>query len=153
MSKTRVVVYTQKPDGFASNVDAVGCLVEVQGEILILQRQKGKPEEDTWGPPAGKLEQNESLPKGAARELSEETGLKHVHKNQLVPQGTFYAHYPDLNKSITFHVYSLELPVKFNVQINPTEHQNFTWATPDEALAMDLMGGFADVLKFCYFRR
>lgn len=54
----------------------VGCFLEYNGKFLILLRQSHKPNGNTWGLPAGKVEENENERDAVVREVYEETGYK-----------------------------------------------------------------------------
>jgi ADP-ribose pyrophosphatase YjhB (NUDIX family) len=56
-------------------VVAVAAIVyDPQGRVLLVERGK-PPEVGSWTVPGGRLEANETLAQGAAREVREETGL------------------------------------------------------------------------------
>ena len=55
---------------------AVGVIFNQEGEFLLAKRPKGKPYEDYWEFPGGKLEQGESVHQALARELREELGIE-----------------------------------------------------------------------------
>lgn len=50
-----------------------GVVRNINGDILLIYRRRH------WDMPKGHLEDNETLPACALREVSEETGLKHLH--------------------------------------------------------------------------
>jgi ADP-ribose pyrophosphatase YjhB (NUDIX family) len=52
----------------------VGCFLEYDGKFVVLLRRPEKPDGDTWGLPAGKVEEGESDKSAVLRELHEETG-------------------------------------------------------------------------------
>ncbi len=59
---------------YRNPVPGVGLLVEMQGDILLVQRGKA-PFEGWWALPAGYIEADESVEEAAVRECREETGL------------------------------------------------------------------------------
>jgi 8-oxo-dGTP diphosphatase len=61
---------------------AVFAFFDGRAGLLLIQR-KQEPYKDHWALPGGFVEMDEDLPEGAARELAEETGLKHVPLEQL----------------------------------------------------------------------
>jgi 8-oxo-dGTP diphosphatase len=53
-----------------------------RARLLLIQRKR-EPCKDYWALPGGFIEMDEDLPDAAARELAEETGLRHVPLEQL----------------------------------------------------------------------
>ncbi|WP_333647728.1 NUDIX hydrolase [Lacrimispora sp.] len=60
---------------------------EAEAEILLIRR-KNHPCIGQWAIPGGFVEMSESLEEAAARELEEETGLKHIFMEQLYTWGS-----------------------------------------------------------------
>jgi len=52
--------------------------------VLLIQRKK-EPAKFTWSLPGGRLELGETIQEGALRELEEETGIKAIIANPMVP--------------------------------------------------------------------
>ncbi len=61
--------------------------IEAEAEILLIRR-KNHPCIGQWAIPGGFVEMAESLEEAAARELAEETGLKHIFMEQLYTWGS-----------------------------------------------------------------
>ena len=61
---------------------AVFAFFDGKARLLLIQR-KHEPYQEHWALPGGFVEMDEDLPEAAARELAEETGLKHVPLEQL----------------------------------------------------------------------
>ena len=55
---------------------AVGVILNQEDSFLLAKRPKGKPFEDYWEFPGGKLEQGESVHEALQRELREELGIE-----------------------------------------------------------------------------
>lgn len=55
---------------------ACGCFVLMNGELLIIERQSGKPYPRHWAVPTGKIESDELPIDCIKRELEEEIGIK-----------------------------------------------------------------------------
>ncbi len=55
---------------------AVGIILQPEGKFLLAKRPKGKPYENYWEFPGGKLEKGESVHQALARELYEELGIE-----------------------------------------------------------------------------
>lgn len=69
------VVFLEKPEVFNPKFEVVSCFVRCDDRILLLHRQDHKPEGNSWGVPAGKVDQDESIHDAMVRELQEEIGL------------------------------------------------------------------------------
>jgi len=130
------MIYQEEPDDFNSKFYIVSCFFEYQKKFLLLHRQDAKPQGNTWGVPAGKMEPNESADEAMIRELEEETGYK---VSQSIPQlqHTVYVRYPEYD--FTYHIYHLQLAEDHTVKINLESHKNFKWVSPADALSMDLI--------------
>jgi 8-oxo-dGTP pyrophosphatase MutT (NUDIX family) len=87
------MIYKEKPDDFNKENDVVGCYIEVDGEILLLQRQGNKKFPNTWQLPAGKVEKDEGLVEAIIREVFEETYIK-IDRNQVLSVDHVYIKYP-----------------------------------------------------------
>jgi 8-oxo-dGTP pyrophosphatase MutT (NUDIX family) len=130
------MLFTAKPDDFAKDIDVVGCYLEHAGEIALLLRPPHKSSGSTWGLPAGKVEAGETLTHAMVRELSEETGLT-VAAEALIPADTFFVVHPSRN--LVFHTFSLTLPEKPTIVLNPDEHEAIRWVSPRDALLLPLV--------------
>ena len=60
---------------------AVGIILQPEGHFLLAKRPIGKPFENYWEFPGGKLEEGESVHQALARELYEELGI-HIKESQ-----------------------------------------------------------------------
>ncbi len=69
------MIKKEEPKNFNPVFEVVASFCENQKKILLLHRQDKKPEGNTWGLPAGKIQNNENLHKAIKREINEETGL------------------------------------------------------------------------------
>lgn len=109
----------------------VGCFLEYDGKIVLLLRHAHKPNGNTWGLPAGKVEVGEEDATAILRELWEETGY------QASPQELQYIREDvyefDDAPPVFFVVYKVELTKPHSVQIEEAAHQQYQWATPGEA--------------------
>ena len=130
ISKTR-------PEQFNPKFAVVSCFVECDGKILLLHRQDHKPQGDTWGVPAGKVHSDDSgLAQALSREISEEIGLL-INPPDLKAFVSYFVMYSDYD--FTYHIFSIKLNKIPELKLNPEEHKDFTWVTPQDALKMNLI--------------
>jgi len=111
------------------------------GEVLLLRR---RVPDDFWQSVTGSLEWDETPAQAARRELREETGLavgdaalvdcRITNRFPLLPawQGRYAA---DVTHN-TEHVFSLALPVRTAVRLDPREHLEYRWLEREAALAL-----------------
>ncbi len=131
------MIYNEQPEGFIPNMEVVGCVVESNNKILLLNRLIHKPQGGKWGLPAGKLDSvREDKTKAMARELKEETGLV-IREEDLNFHKTFYVSHLGLN--FFYHYFHIELQEIPDIKISKDEHKTFIWITPEDALNMTLV--------------
>ncbi len=141
------MISTQQPEDFSARFEVVSCFIEQPGgKILILLRLPHKSEGGKWGPPAGKVEPDESLESAIIREAQEETGIS---LQDPVLFETYCVRY--LEYDFLYHVFHTTTPADTLVRISPTEHQDFRWVTPKEALELELVTHQDDCTRFFYF--
>lgn len=123
----------------------VGCFLEYDGRFVILRRHSHKPNGDTWGLPAGKVEPDEKDEVAVLRELWEETGYK-ARPEQLERLGDFK--FNEGNDHYTFATYRIKLDKPHEVTIENTAHSEYKWVTPTECYALpNLIPNFHKLLK------
>ena len=118
------MIYSEKPADFSAKFELVICLIEVNREILLLQRQGNKEELGMWDVPNQQLNPNEDSDQIIVQKIFEETG----HRLPIDPSAyrqTVYVRYPE--HDFVCHIYHLKLPRKFPVKINPNTHQKGFW--------------------------
>jgi mutator protein MutT len=138
------MIYLEKPTDFNLRFEIVSCFCEYSGKIVLLQRHDHKSEGNTWGVPAGKLDENETLKQAIKRELEEETGIK---AKKLKYFRKVFVRYPDYD--YVYHIFSMKA-VDGKVTINDKEHKNFTWIEPENALKMNLIQDLDGCIKLFY---
>ncbi len=124
-------------------------------EILLLHR---KDKKNFWQSVTGSIEEGESPVNAAKRELLEETGID--HKKFLLLDWKFsqqyeifphwrYRYEPNVTHNIE-HVFSVELPEKIIVNLEPSEHKEYKWVPLHDAIKEVFSGTNADALKKLY---
>mgnify|MGYP000971770954 CR=1 FL=1 len=143
------MIYLEKPSDFNSRFEIVSCFVEHDGEFLMLHRHDHKPQGDSWGVPAGKVEQGETADAAMVRELAEETGLVVFPDHAPVLTRTVFVRYLDYD--FVYHIYRLTLAESFDMKIEHDAHKGFDWVTPDEALEKKLIPDMDACIRLQYF--
>lgn len=133
----KLEIFEIPPTGFTPHVEVAACYLLSEGEILLLKRGYGKPEEGLWGVPAGKIDPGETVLEGALRELNEETGLT-VPAEKLIDKGSLYINRPGI--SFVYHMFLINFEKKPKIQITP-EHLEHQWINPLQADTLPLMSG------------
>lgn len=141
------MIYLEKPENFNSKFEIVSCFFEYKDKILLLHRQDSKPQGNTWGMPAGKVEKGESALEAMVRELEEETGYK-ADKEELFFTKTVYVRYPEYD--FVYHIYKLLLEEDYDVKIDPESHKGFEWVNPKDALIKNMIKDLDACIKLCY---
>lgn len=126
-------------------VRTVGCFLTYQGRFLILRRNPAKDQPRTWCLASGKVAPGESDVKAVLREIQEETGYQ-ATEELLESLGEFVF---DVQEFILhFPAFRIQLAAPINVRLNPEEHIEFAWVTPEECYALpDLIHGFYALLE------
>jgi 8-oxo-dGTP pyrophosphatase MutT (NUDIX family) len=141
------MIYTRKPIQFNPRFEVVSCFVNNKGHILLLHRQDHKPEGDTWGVPAGKMDDKEKRLETMTRELQEETGLKYP-ESRFSYFGKVYVRYPTYD--FIYHIFDLQLPRRRKIILNPDEHKDYLWTSPRKALTMPLIPDLDECIRLFY---
>jgi 8-oxo-dGTP pyrophosphatase MutT (NUDIX family) len=130
------MISKNKPKNFNKRFEIISCFIEYQSKILLLHRHDLKPQGNTWGVPAGKVDGGEDLIMAIVREVKEETGLS-TKPDQYKYFDKFYVRYPEFD--FVYHIFHLPLEKKPQISINLKEHKDSTWKTPVESLKLNLI--------------
>ena len=141
----------EKPSGFEKRFDIAGCFIEHQGDILLLRRQSNKASGDCWGLPAGKLDEGESLMEAVLREIKEETGIS-VPQDKVSFFDSIYVRTSSASGFLDFewHMFSTKFDTQPDVKLNPDEHSEYVWVTPNTALQMNLIHDLDESIRMFY---
>jgi len=141
------MIFEDKPDDFDPKLEAVGCFVESDGEILLLHRQDHKPQGDTWGIPSGKIDDGEKPAETIVREVTEETGIS-VPIEDILLFKKIFVKYPTYD--FVYYIFLTKLDGKANVKINPKEHKDFRWVSPEDGLRLPGIEDLDACIKLVY---
>ncbi|MEI6650180.1 MAG: NUDIX hydrolase [Candidatus Moraniibacteriota bacterium] len=139
--------YLEKPEVFDPKFEIVACWLERDGKFVLLHRQPWKSEGNTWGVPAGKMHDGESMESAMVREIFEETGLAALEKD-LVYQTTLFVRYETYD--FVYHMFRMDAPDGLEVMTNPEEHQDHRWVTPEDALRLPLIPELDSCVKMTF---
>jgi 8-oxo-dGTP pyrophosphatase MutT (NUDIX family) len=143
------MIHLKKPDNFNPKFEVVSCIFEQENKFLLLHRLDSKPQGDTWGVPAGKIENGESPINAICREIKEETGYE-VFDTLPKLTHTIFVKYPDFD--FIYHIYGLTIKNNYSVKIDPNAHKDFKWVSKEEALRMNLIQDLDSCLEL-YFKQ
>lgn len=113
------------------------CWIARADEILFLRRHPATFNGGRWELPGGTVEPGEAPERTAVREAAEETGL-----TVRVTGERGRDSWPDITgRPLRIHarVYTAIEDGTAGVVLNPGEHDDFVWLTPDDAAALDLL--------------
>lgn len=106
-------------------------------EVLMLRR---KYPSDFWQSVTGSLEQGEKPMDAAIRELREETGIsdQQIHDCHFSQKFEIYSiwrdrYAPGITQNLE-HVFTVQLPGRVNIQLDPKEHEEFKWLSRKQAI-------------------
>src|SRR5277367_146881 len=136
-------IYEKEPSDFSLEASAVGCYVEIEGKLLLLQYSSQKIHVGKWDVPGGRLEDHETPEQGALRELFEETGILLEDRSQIQHVPPLYIHG---KLDYIYYQFQILLDAVPSILLSP-EHQNFIWASPEVRKALPLVDRAEDVLQ------
>ena len=128
------MIYKNPFPNFKKKWDIVGCFIQCNGEFVLLHRSKKEALPNTWGLPAGKKEDGETIEQAVMREVKEETGLD-IPQAWLRHFGSYYVRHE--SKDLEWHMFSVRFDIKPKIVINLNEHSKFEWVTPEKGVAIE----------------
>jgi 8-oxo-dGTP pyrophosphatase MutT (NUDIX family) len=138
-------IHLTPPEDFHATVEVAGCFISCDDRILYLHRHPEKPQGNTWGVPAGKMEKGENPRQAVIREIEEEIGIT-LDDHKLKEHGSLYCRLGHLD--YIFHVFSMQYATEPALHLAEDEHLEAAWVTPAEALQLPLIVGGAYALDF-----
>jgi 8-oxo-dGTP diphosphatase len=131
------------PKDFHPTVEVAGCFCMYKEKFLLVKRRPGKPQPNTWGLPAGKLEKGENPRSAAVREVYEEVGIR-IAPEDLQEVGEHYIRLEGID--YVFHTYYKRFEKSPRVRLETEAHLEARWVTVDEALRLPLIIGGKEVI-------
>ena len=123
----------------------VKALIEnSEGKYLFMRRSQTfeRETEAHWDIPGGRIEPEEALTEGLAREILEETGLELQGAPTLLAAQDIFVPSADL------HVVRLTYVAQANGELNLSdEHEEYTWMSVEQAVASNLDPYLAEALS------
>lgn len=130
------MISSSKIKNFNKKFDVVGIFVEYEGTVLFLHRQDHKPQGNTWGVVAGKVDDGEDFLDALVRETKEEIGLD-LKSEDIKYVKEYYVRYPEYD--FKYHVHHVLLKEKPVLKLELNEHKDSRWLSPHDALHLDLI--------------
>ncbi len=130
------MIFLDPPEDFQPKFYVVSCFLEHDGKFLTLKRHPSKTEGGKWGTPGGKRDDGESELEALVREVQEETGIA-LSTDRIGNSYPVYVRYPDYD--YVFHMFAGALDEKPEITLSLSEHTDYAWVTPEQALKMDLV--------------
>lgn len=90
------------------------------------------------------MHEGETMIEAIVREVKEETAID-ISLPKLRALKTVYVRFPEYD--FISHKFYYPLETKPEVRINPEEHKEFRWATPEAALQMELLRDGGETIK------
>jgi 8-oxo-dGTP diphosphatase len=137
-------IYYTKPDDFCSKTHVAACYICCNEQYLILYRAEGKPQEFTWGVPAGKVEAGERPREAVIRETWEETSIK-LDDKRLREIGILYVRYPHID--FTYHMFAEDFSLEPEVVLS-AEHIEYRWLKVQEIFKLPLISGAREAFLY-----
>lgn len=139
------IISKDKPENFSPKFEVVSCFVEYNNKILLLCRQDYKPQGNTYGVPAGKIDAGEKPIQAMQREGKEET---QIDLEDAIYFDKLFVRYPEYD--FIYHMFHKKFDTQPQVMINPDEHKKYIRKVPKEALEINLIQDLDACIKLFY---
>lgn len=123
---------------------AAGCFCLYGDEILMIQRQKGKPFPLSWAIPTGKLDDQETSAQAASRELFEEVGIL-AAPEALTPLSDFLV--CDISGAFRYTSYILRMSNRPTLKLKSDEIRDAAWISFGKIRKKSVVPFFWDTLS------
>lgn len=122
----------------------VYCRIERDGAVLLIRRASGVFLAGRWELPGGGIEPGERPEQAAVREVAEETGLT----IEITAERSAHSWMDVAGRPLRIHarVYDVSESDTRAVILNPDEHDDHVWVTPEQAVKLDLADHFRAAL-------
>ncbi|MFE3194999.1 NUDIX domain-containing protein [Nocardia sp. NPDC059240] len=122
----------------------VYCRIERAGSVLVIRRAAGVFLAGRWELPGGGVESGERPEAAAVREVGEETGLS----VEVLAERSAHSWMDVAGRPLRIHarVYEVTEHDPRPVTLNPHEHDDHAWVTPDQAKSLDLAAHFREAV-------
>ncbi|MET8428264.1 NUDIX hydrolase [Nocardia sp. NPDC004860] len=122
----------------------VYCRIERAGTILLIRRAAGVFLAGRWELPGGGVEPGERPEQAAVREVAEETGLA----VEVLGERSAHEWMDVAGRPLRIHarVFDVRENGSGAVILNPDEHDDHAWVTPEQAAGLDLAEHFRDAV-------
>ncbi|MBS3056051.1 MAG: NUDIX hydrolase [Candidatus Aenigmarchaeota archaeon] len=141
------MIFMEKPEDFQPRFEVVSIFCEYDERFILLHRNESKPQGNTWGVPAGKVDENENILEAIIRELHQETGIL-LDKNIIKYFKKVFVRYHKYD--FIYHIFHAKLVSPVMLKINKNEHNESSWVTPKNALNMPLIQDLDVCIKLFY---
>jgi len=137
------ILYFIPPEDFHPTIYVAGCFCEWEDKILYLKRHSDKPQGNTWGLPAGKLETGEDPRTAAVREVEEEVGIR-LDPAELEEVVRLYIRLDRVD--YVFDAFKVRLRKAPSIHLDLEAHSEARWVTVEEGLQLPLILGGKEIL-------
>lgn len=136
------MLFKIRPMDFKPSFDVAGCFIEHNGEILLLRKNS-----NTFSVLAARVDPIEGLRNSMIKKLKESTSLT-IHRDKLAYFDKVYIRLEEFD--LIYHMFSISVDNKSDVVINDSEHQEYLWTTPKNALNLPLSEDERDCIKLFF---
>ncbi len=139
------------PVDFNPKMEIFAAFVEYNGKFPLLLRHYNKPQGNTWCLPAGRQEPGEMPLDTLIRELREELGDEIAEKISK-DDANYFTSVPIRHEEFDclFHLFHIQLLQPADIKINPEEHKEYKWVSPQESLKLPLIFGEDYCIRLYY---